>query len=326
MVRLPEFDPIAFLIHRKFGAAAKSEPLGALSAGLSATRLARKDPELASRIEKFSADLRRLPPDQLNALVQEEQKKQNEELRARLEKEEQERFFNQPYAQADFNHWSKAAHWTLDEAIALSFGRAPEVVTWQKVMPCLNISAFAKQYQRRRDLALRAVAWQQLFDPVLPGIFLAWAERIDEPVPPKLVAAVKARGIQIADWKKLYDDLLASREENHKKWMEICNGQTALIEELKRRIDDLENCPATTEDAATTASEKSLSTRERDSLLKLIIGMAMCGYAYDPEQKRNDKLAEIVGDLERAGVSLDADTVRKWLREAAELLPPKQTE
>ena len=28
-------------------------------------------------------------------------------------------------------------------------------------------------------------------------------------------------------------------------------------------------------------------------------------------------------DLARAGVPLDVDTVRKWLREAAELLPPK---
>jgi hypothetical protein len=267
-----------------------------------------------------------LSPDQLNALVQEEQKKETEEWRAKLEKEEQERFFNQPHAQADFSHWSKATYWTLDEAIALSFGKAPEVVTWETVGPHLLFSAFAKHYQRRRDLALRAVAWQQLFDPVSPGIFLAWAERIDEPVPPKLVAAVKARGIQIADWKKLYDDLLASRDENHKKWMEICNGQTALIEELKRRIDDLENCPATTGDAATTAPEKSLSTRERDSLLKLVIGMAVKGYRYDPAQKRSDIIPDIVGDLQLTGVPLDADTVRKWLREAAELLPLKQAE
>jgi hypothetical protein len=35
-------------------------------------------------------------------------------------------FFNQPDAVADYDHWSKTAHWTLDEAIALSFGKAPE--------------------------------------------------------------------------------------------------------------------------------------------------------------------------------------------------------
>jgi hypothetical protein len=37
------------------------------------------------------------------------------------EREEQALFFNQPQAAADYVHWSKMAHWTLDEAIALSF-------------------------------------------------------------------------------------------------------------------------------------------------------------------------------------------------------------
>ena len=35
---------------------------------------------------------------------------------------------------------------------------------------------------------------------------------------------------------------------------------------------------------------------------------------------------KIVSDLELAGVALDADTVRKWLKQAADLLPREQTE
>lgn len=61
------------------------------------------------------------------------------------------------------------------------------------------------QYARRRDLALRAKAWEQVFDPMLPGIFLAWAKRTDIDVPAELVAAVEKRGVQITDWKALYD-------------------------------------------------------------------------------------------------------------------------
>jgi len=57
--------------------------------------------------------------------------------------------------------------------------------------------------------------------------------------------------------------------------------------------------------------------------LKVVIGMAVGGYSYDPKVGRSDRHTEIAGDLERAGVPLDVDTVRKWLREAAELLPPK---
>jgi len=51
--------------------------------------------------------------------------------------------------------------------------------------------------------------------------------------------------------------------------------------------------------------------------------MAVAAYAYDSKAGRSDRPTEIAGDLERAGVPLDVDTVRKWLREAAELLPPK---
>jgi hypothetical protein len=80
-----------------------------------------------------------------------------EELRVEAERQEKERFFNQPRPRADIRHWSKAAHWTLDEAIALSFGKAPEVVKWEKIQPFLQISQFAFQYGRVRDLALRAL-------------------------------------------------------------------------------------------------------------------------------------------------------------------------
>ena len=58
-------------------------------------------------------------------------------------------------------------------------------------------------------------------------------------------------------------------------------------------------------------------------MLKLVIGMAVKGYVYDPKAARSDSVAEIVKDLALVGVPLDDDTVRKWLREAAELLPPK---
>ena len=126
---------------------------------------------------------------------------------AQAEREEQTRFFNQPYVKADFDHWSKAVYWTLDEAIALSFGKAPERVTWETMKPFVDVSPFAFQYWRRRDLALRAAASKQLSDPALPGFFLAWAKRTDLAVPSELEAAVTARGIQIADWKSQHDDL-----------------------------------------------------------------------------------------------------------------------
>jgi hypothetical protein len=52
---------------------------------------------------------------------------------ADVRREEDARFFTQPQAKADFGHWSKAEHWSLDEAIALVFGKAPEIVSWDKI-------------------------------------------------------------------------------------------------------------------------------------------------------------------------------------------------
>jgi hypothetical protein len=67
--------------------------------------------------------------------------------------------------------------------------------------------------------------------------------------------------------------------------------------------------------------ERPLLSKERDSALKLIIGMAVIGYRYDPGRPRNDATTDISNDLAQLGVPLDPDTVRKWLREASQLLP-----
>lgn len=71
-------------------------------------------------------------------------------------------------------------------------------------------------------------------------------------------------------------------------------------------------------------AKKPLHTKERESLLKMVIGMAIKGYAYEPKKTRNSAIPEIANDLELLGIPLDQDTVRKWIYEAKELLPPKE--
>jgi hypothetical protein len=129
---------------------------------------------LPRRLEAFSRELAALTPEALVARFNEAQKKELEELQAKADQEESDRFYNKPQARADFAHWSKAAPWTLDEAIALSFGRAPEIVRWEQLQKFTALgSPFVSEYARRRDLATRAVAWNQLYDPVLPGAGIA---------------------------------------------------------------------------------------------------------------------------------------------------------
>jgi hypothetical protein len=78
------------------------------------------------------------------ARQEDEQAKEREANRRRLEREERERLFILPHANADYDHWSKAAHWTLDEAIALSFGRAPEIVRWDQLQKFNSLGSPAR--------------------------------------------------------------------------------------------------------------------------------------------------------------------------------------
>jgi hypothetical protein len=64
-----------------------------------------------------------------------------------------------------------------------------------------------------------------------------------------------------------------------------------------------------------------LGTKERETLLKMVAGMAIAGYRWDPKALRSDATAEIAADLRKLGAPLDADTIRKWLKRGVELVP-----
>jgi hypothetical protein len=281
-----------------------------------------QDPEeRRNKIEEYRAELLAKDPRELQELYKEERAKERVEAEVRPDWEDRQRFFNQPHAKADFIHWSKAAHWTLDEAVALSFGKEPTIVNWNRVQKYTEISRFAGRYAKLRELTLRAKEWKQLYDPVLPGLFLAWAKRYDIGYPPELEQQVIARGHDIADWKTSYDELkLRSEEAAAAAERALADGRR-LVAELVRERESLRERVGQLEEAAREVRERPLLSKERDSALKLIIGMAIEGYKYDPGRPRNEATQEIFDDLALVGVSLDPDTVRKWLREASQLLP-----
>ncbi len=66
-----------------------------------------------------------------------------------------------------------------------------------------------REYRRTRELADRALAWKQLYDPILSALFVKWAQDNHIPVPDDLVASVEARSEAFFDWKARYEGLLA---------------------------------------------------------------------------------------------------------------------
>jgi hypothetical protein len=100
-------------------------------------------------------------------------------------------------------------------------------------------------------------------------------------------------------------------------------------DQVKLKIDDKlrANVAAVASCQGSDRSHRGqLGSRERDSLLKLIIGMAVGGYGFDPLAERSRQVKEITDDLLRVGVQLSDDTVRKFLKDGAELLPKESPE
>jgi hypothetical protein len=81
--------------------------------------------------------------------------------------------------------------------------------------------------------------------------------------------------------------------------------------------------PTTPKTPETQVSAKPMTSQERDTLLKLIAAMSCEQYGYDPRPERSTVPTSIKGDLERVGIAMDDKTIRKWLKEASQLVAPE---
>ena len=280
---------------------------------------------------EYRTALKAMPDHEFYALLVAERQKETEELQAGAEAAEADRFYNKKTAEADYDHWSKATYWTLEEAIALSFGKAPEVVHWKALESCRAISPFVRQYARIRDLAQRAVSWEKLFDPVLPMIFVNWARDNDINFPETLAEKVAARSSNWIDWRKAFEDsgeviaqTKAAHRERDEVWTKTIMDQRTAIQAHEARIKDLIEELEQARRQAKTASEisaKKMSSIEREGMLKVIYALAVHGYRYDPNPPGGTAVPEIVSDLALEGLPLSDDTVRRYLAAACDLLP-----
>lgn len=106
-------------------------------------------------------------------------------------------------------------------------------------------------------------------------------------------------------------------------------GIAVSIPSLQRSVPPPESGASDQNVVATTQppTDKPLSTKERETMLKLIIGMAIDAYKYDPTAPKSLLTGEGVDSLHANlsvhGISVDPDTIRKYLKEAKEHLPPQ---
>jgi len=123
----PNRDPYEYLVQRKFPGykAVQYAPISLGNIGRSGISHDDRREKLLKEVESFRAELKAKPLREIKTLYEQEQEKERQALAAKAEREEQQRFFNRPDANADFIHWAKMTYWTLDEALALTFGKSP---------------------------------------------------------------------------------------------------------------------------------------------------------------------------------------------------------
>jgi len=66
---------------------------------------------------------------------------------------------------------------------------------------------------------------------------------------------------------------------------------------------------------------KKENPKSIDSLTKMVIAMAIDGYGFDPTEKKSPIPGQITQCVETLGFSIDIDTVRKWLKAGADIIP-----
>lgn len=238
-----------------------------------------------AEVEAYKNDLRLMSLKDLeHKYLQAKQQEAKYEEQAEIE-----RFYNLKSANADYVHWSKAAHWTLDEAIALSFGKEPELVSWEKIEQFKQKSLFVKAYAKRRDLALRATNWKRFGNTIPPITFINWAKEVDIDLPSELLSELEKIGHTAINWHKEYNKLKAS-------------------------FDALQ---------IQTTHSNSNNTQKTENLLKAFLSIAIDAYGYDPKSQKSTTTNDILKALKSQGKTLDPKTIRAWLKEGIELLPGK---
>jgi len=204
----------------------------------------------------------------------------------------------------DYVHWSFFAAWTFQDAAALSLGIDPEIV---KSPDCTE--AQRTQYTKRLAIidSHRLMAGHfPKSGNVEPQLFIAWAKQFGINIPDALADTVAAQHGKGDNWD--LTNKYASEVDALKEEIYAVKAQCQILISQLERIKPIKPRHATT---------RGLVPKEQQSLLKLVLGMAMEQYDYQPAAGNSKAPGQISSDLENCGISIDAETVLRWLRIAA---------
>lgn len=336
MLKIPVPDHIDFLVKRKFPELRGPTPPMVKKYGF--TNGIVEDPYDDQPAQPSEDTLKKAAVyrQKLEALAKPEVKQlYKEELEKHHEESDQRRFFNQSDAEADFDYWSKIPGWKVDEAIALTLNKNPKIVNPERLKEVLNYtSPFVQKYNEIRELVSRTRS-AGLFtdstivthtDHIIPHKYVQWAQNADIGFPKELADKVLRFHEANKPPKTALEKTLENLERRGRKNpIDIGKEQIEMVLKRKgpltQKAEGLSKGNSSQSKKTAKPRPKAAYTKEQETLMKLIIGMAVDGYGYNPEASRSPFPKELEGILNQLGISVSDDTVRKWLKESSELLP-----
>ena len=196
-------------------------------------------------------------------------------------------------ASEDYDYWCRADYWTSSEFIGLLLGLSPNYIAPYTRETGSATTEIDEKVLSLKMLLDRSYDLRKLDYRSSPQTLLAWAKSKQIDLPERLIVA--AEKFRLFDYDD--EDRSIGKEMQDQNVIQLPNTEQA------------------------TRIEPPVNKKERDSMLKLIIGMAVRAYVYDPTQSRSSIASEISDDLATCGISMDVDTIRKYLKQSAEYLP-----
>lgn len=217
--------------------------------------------------------------------------------------------FHQDKMNADYAHWIKADYWTVEECLALTFGKNPNIINYRYVsenryceanLGCV-MTEFVKRYDKLLNLVERSIesgflktiqtygkALNTEKRRILPLQYISWAQSKSTALPKELEA--------IASKKIDYQDIAVKAMEANISFQDKCANLEAenksLKEELKQKEDQ----------------------RVIKTLYKILCGLI--AKHYSDKTSRVSKIQTTL--LNEAGIDLDEKTIRTHVEKSLE--------
>ncbi|MCH2547806.1 MAG: hypothetical protein MK052_09395 [Alphaproteobacteria bacterium] len=121
------------------------------------------------------------------------------------------------------------------------------------------------------------------------------------------------------DYRLLLDSLRQDKQHGE-KWKGFDDHYAAYAKITRTLFDRHCNDCKLNEGKAVDSTEE-INPRVEETLLKIVIGMAVKHYNYDPTAQKSEVAKKIESTLDVYGLNVTDETIRKYLKKAASILP-----